>query len=62
MTRHAVDSSKIEKKLGWKSKIKFSDGIKETIAWYKNNQDWWRKIKEKHQDYVEFQKKWYTER
>ncbi len=62
VVRHAVDPSKIEKKLGWTSKIKFSDGIKDTIKWYKDNQDWWKKIKDKQKDYIEFQKKWYSNR
>lgn len=62
VVRHAVDPSKIEKKLGWSSKIKFSDGIKDTIKWYKDNQDWWKKIKDKQKDYIEFQKKWYSNR
>jgi len=62
VVRHAVDPSKIEKKLGWTSKIKFSDGIRDTIKWYKDNQDWWKKIKDKQKDYIEFQKKWYSNR
>ncbi|MDD5638993.1 MAG: dTDP-glucose 4,6-dehydratase [Candidatus Pacebacteria bacterium] len=42
--RYAVDTRKI-KKLGWRSKYSFEKAMKETIKWYKNNQDWWRKIK-----------------
>lgn len=34
--RYAVDSSKIEKKLGWKRKFSFNSGLKETIDWYAN--------------------------
>ena len=62
VVRHAVDPSKIEKKLGWSSKIKFSDGITDTIQWYRDNKDWWRNIKDKQKDYIEFQKKWYSNR
>lgn len=62
VTRHAVDSAKIEKLLGWKSRIEFKDGIAETIKWYKDNQDWWKKIKDRQKDYIEFQKKWYEQR
>ncbi|MFA5104962.1 MAG: dTDP-glucose 4,6-dehydratase [Candidatus Margulisiibacteriota bacterium] len=59
VVRHAVDPSKIEKALGWKSKISFEDGIRETILWYKDNISWWKNIKEKQSDYKEFQKSWY---
>lgn len=34
--RYAIDSSKIKKELGWQPTISFEEGIKETIAWYKN--------------------------
>ncbi len=59
VVRHAVDPAKIEKTLGWKSRISFSDGMKETIAWYRDNTSWWRNIKDKQNDYKEFQAKWY---
>jgi len=42
--RYAIDSSKI-KKLGWKPKYKFSEALKITVNWYKNNQNWWQRIK-----------------
>lgn len=38
--RYAIDSSKVEKELGWERTYNFEDGIKETIDWYLNNQDW----------------------
>jgi len=31
--------------LGWKPKHDFNSAMKETIEWYKNNQEWWEKIK-----------------
>ncbi|MBP7089010.1 MAG: dTDP-glucose 4,6-dehydratase [Candidatus Omnitrophica bacterium] len=37
--RYALDCSKINK-LGWKSKVKFKEGIEKTIGWYENNQIW----------------------
>lgn len=43
--RYAIDSSKIQAELGWKPKYTFETGIKETVAWYVNNQAWWMKIK-----------------
>lgn len=38
--RYAIDSSKVEKELGWTRTYTFEDGIKETIKWYMDNQDW----------------------
>ena len=38
--RYAIDPTKIETELGWKPKYTFETGIKETIEWYMNNQDW----------------------
>ncbi len=59
VVRHAVNPTKIEKVLGWRSKLGFADGIKETILWYKNNKLWWKNIKDKQADYKEFQASWY---
>ena len=42
--RYSLDSSKI-KKLGWKPKTKFEDGLRMTAEWYKNNAQWWKKLK-----------------
>ena len=38
--RYAIDSTKVEKELGWDRTYNFKDGIKETVDWYLNNQDW----------------------
>ena len=54
--RYALDSTKI-KKLGWKPKYSFEKAIKETIEWYKNNQDYWKKIKSG--EFLEYYKKQY---
>ena len=43
--RYAIDSSKVEKELGWNRTYNFEDGIKETVDWYLNNQDWIDDIK-----------------
>ena len=43
--RYAIDSSKVEKSLGWNRSYTFEDGIKETIDWYLNNQEWIEDIK-----------------
>jgi dTDP-glucose 4,6-dehydratase len=41
--RYSLDISKIEK-LGWKSNVKFDEGIKKTVSWYKENKNWWEPI------------------
>lgn len=38
--RYAIDSSKIQKELGWAPSVTFEEGIKLTIDWYLKNQDW----------------------
>ncbi len=43
--RYAIDSKKVEKELGWKREYNFDEGIKETVDWYVNNQDWINDIK-----------------
>ena len=43
--RYAIDSSKIEKELGWERTYSFEDGMKETINWYVENEDWINNIK-----------------
>lgn len=43
--RYAIDSTKSEKELGWDRTYTFEDGIKETVNWYVNNQEWINNIK-----------------
>ena len=43
--RYAIDSSKVEKELGWNRTYTFEDGIKETIDWYLNKEEWINDIK-----------------
>ena len=38
--RYAIDASKIEKELGWRPKETFESGIRKTVEWYLNNQQW----------------------
>src|SRR6478609_4563916 len=41
--RYAIDSSKLRTELGWEPQFSdFGSGIEDTIAWYRDNQDWWR--------------------
>ncbi|MDD3711199.1 MAG: dTDP-glucose 4,6-dehydratase [Patescibacteria group bacterium] len=43
--RYAIDFSKAEKDLSWRPEISFIEGLKNTVEWYKNNPDWWQKLK-----------------
>ncbi len=43
--RYAIDFTKAKQELGWKPKIKFKEGLAQTIEWYNANTDWWKKIK-----------------
>jgi dTDP-glucose 4,6-dehydratase len=38
--RYAIDASKIERELGWKPAETFETGIRKTVCWYLDNQDW----------------------
>ena len=38
--RYAIDAGKIERELGWKPAETFDTGIRKTVAWYLENQDW----------------------
>ena len=41
--RYAIDSSKLRTELGWTPTYSdFASGLKATIAWYRDNEDWWR--------------------
>ena len=42
--RYAIDWSKINKELGWQPHYDFETGLKETVKWYTNNQEWWKKL------------------
>ncbi|WP_432662702.1 dTDP-glucose 4,6-dehydratase [Wukongibacter baidiensis] len=42
--RYAIDTHKIEKEIGWKSEIKFEEGIRQTIKWYLDNIEWLESI------------------
>lgn len=42
--RYAIDSSKLQKEIGWVPRTKFADGIKKTIKWYLENHEWLEEI------------------
>ena len=42
--RYAIDASKLERELGWKPVYTFENGIRETIRWYLENQEWTSRV------------------
>jgi dTDP-glucose 4,6-dehydratase len=44
--RYSVDWTKIKNELGYSPQVSFDDGLKETVAWYQENEAWWRPLKE----------------
>ena len=38
--RYAIDSSKLKNELGWEPLHRFEEGLKKTVKWYLDNQDW----------------------
>jgi dTDP-glucose 4,6-dehydratase len=42
--RYAIDATKIEKELGWKPAETFETGIRKTVRWYLDNQEWVRNV------------------
>ncbi len=45
--RYAISNDKIQSQLGWEPSLTFEEGIKITIDWYLNNQDWIKSIEQK---------------
>ena len=45
--RYSVDWSKINRELGYEPRVKFEDGLRETIKWYLDNEVWWKPLKKR---------------
>lgn len=45
--RYALSSDKIRTELGWKPQKTFEQGLNETIQWYKENENWWKPLKQR---------------
>jgi len=44
--RYAIDASKLETELGWRAQEDFDSGIRRTVAWYLDNEWWWKPLRE----------------
>ena len=58
--RYAIDPTKIESELGWEPKYNFETGIKETINWYMNNQEWMDDVTSG--DYLKYYEEMYSKK
>lgn len=57
--RYAIDATKIRQELDWSPSYTFEDGIEETVQWYLNNRQWWKRVMTG--EYLEYYKKQYDE-
>ncbi|OTA20935.1 dTDP-glucose 4,6-dehydratase [Xenorhabdus beddingii] len=44
--RYAIDAAKIERELGWRPQETFESGIRKTVQWYLENENWWRRVQD----------------
>ena len=58
--RYAIDSSKMQKELGWRPMYEFEYGIKKTINWYVENDAWLERVKSK--EYMDYYDRMYSRR
>jgi dTDP-glucose 4,6-dehydratase len=59
--RYALDCRKI-RSLGWQPETPFEEALEATVRWYKENEGWWRRIKDRSRDFQSFYETYYKER
>jgi dTDP-glucose 4,6-dehydratase len=45
--RYSVDWTKIREELGYRPEVDFEEGLARTVKWYRENERWWRPLKER---------------
>lgn len=45
--RYAIDASRIREELGWTPEVTLNEGLERTVAWYLDNEAWWRALQER---------------
>ena len=58
--RYAIDSTKLQKELGWEPSLQFEEGIEKTVRWYLDNQEWMDNITSG--DYEKYYEEMYAKR
>ncbi len=56
--RYSVDCAKLQE-LGWRARVPFERGLAETVAWYRDNESWWRTIKDEDPAFRKYYEKQY---
>src|SRR6187397_265049 len=59
--RYSVDCGKL-REMGWEPQVPFADGLARTVAWYRQNEAWWRPLKEADPAFREHYRRHYGER
>ena len=58
--RYAIDSTKLQRELGWEPSLQFEEGIEKTVKWYLENQEWLDNVTSG--DYLAYYEKMYSNR
>jgi dTDP-glucose 4,6-dehydratase len=54
--RYSLASEKLRGELGWEPEVRFAEGLERTVAWYRDNEDWWGPIRSgEYREYYEKQ-------
>ena len=59
--RYSLDTSKLES-VGWRPRANFEQGLAETVAWYRENERWWRPIKDEDPEFRKYYQGQYGQR
>jgi dTDP-glucose 4,6-dehydratase len=59
--RYSLDTGKLQQ-LGWRPQVAFERGLADTVAWYRENEWWWRPIKENDPAFRSYYRAQYHER
>ena len=59
--RYATSSGNL-RKLGWRESLSFEEALRDTVLWYRENESWWRAIKERSRDFSDYYAKAYGDR
>jgi dTDP-glucose 4,6-dehydratase len=43
--RYSLSSEKLREELGWEAQVHFDEGLEKTVAWYRENEEWWGPIR-----------------